>query len=147
MPLAVRLLRGLVGLVTHSCATTWRCSWSPGSAPAPSCGGTGRLILPAAIFLLYCAYSVYVGGDAWDGDLPIRANRFVAFVVPLLFVLFNATLNEALAAWRRRRRMGRQDDPPGGFVLAAATVAALLIVNGLWLSRSAGGRLLARARP
>ncbi len=47
----------------------------------------GRLLLPAVVFALYCAYNVYVGGDAWDGDLPIRANRFLAFVMPLLFVL------------------------------------------------------------
>ena len=85
------------------------------------------------IFALYCAYSVYVGGDAWDGDLPIRANRFIAFVVPLLFVLFNATFNEALAAWRSRRGAA-EDDPAGRFVLAAATAAALLLVDGLWLS-------------
>jgi hypothetical protein len=95
-----------------------------------------RLILPAAVFVLYCAYSVYVGGDAWDDDLPIRANRFISFVMPLLFVLLNATLNEALAA-RQRRREVADGDPAGRFSLAVVAVLALLLVNGLWLSDKA----------
>ena len=65
--------------------------------------------------------------------MPIRANRFIAFVVPLLFVLFNATLNEAARGLAGPKRTGTEDDPAGRFVLAAATAVALLIVNGLWL--------------
>jgi hypothetical protein len=76
--------------------------------------------LPALLFALYCAYSVYVGGDAWE-DLGIRANRYIAFVMPQVFVLLNALLNRlpALAA--------RHASTP-------VTVAALLLLNGLWLS-------------
>jgi arabinofuranosyltransferase len=131
VPLAVRLLRGMAVLAEfvrdHLAVLA-----AAGLGTAAFLRRNRRMTLPAALFALYCAYSVYVGGDAWDDDLPIRANRFIAFVMPLLFVLFNATLNEALAAWRRRETAA--DDPAGRFVLAAATVAALLIVNGLWLS-------------
>jgi arabinofuranosyltransferase len=133
VPLAVRLLRGLSVFVTFLREHL--------AVFLVAAVGTGaflrrnrRLLLPAAVVLLYCAYDVYVGGDAWDGDILIRANRFVAFVVPLLFVLFNATLNEAIAVWRQRRNWDGDDEPSGRFVLGLATVAALLTVNGLWLS-------------
>ncbi|HTG34050.1 MAG TPA: hypothetical protein VLB76_14060 [Thermoanaerobaculia bacterium] len=132
VPLAVRLLRGLV-VITQFLRDHLAVMLVAGIGLGVFLRRNRRLILPAVIFALYCAYSVYVGGDAWDGDLPIRANRFIAFVVPLLFVLFNATLNEALAAWRSRRG-SVEDDPAGRFVLAAATAAALLLVDGLWLS-------------
>ncbi len=132
VPLAVRLLRGLV-VFTQFLRDHLAVMLVAGIGLGVFLWRNRRMILPAVIFALYCAYSVYVGGDAWDGDLPIRANRFIAFVVPLLFVLFNATLNEALAAWRSRRGSA-EDDPGGRFVLAAATAAALLLVNGLWLS-------------
>ncbi|HEX9940924.1 MAG TPA: hypothetical protein VGG03_02810, partial [Thermoanaerobaculia bacterium] len=135
VPLAVRLLRGLsffiVFLRDHL----------PFLLPVGL--GVGalmrrnpRLALPAAVFVLYCAYDVYVGGDTWDEDLQVRANRFLAFVMPLVFVLFNAVLNEVLAAWRRRREEPA-DSPAGSFATAAVTAAALLIVNGLWLSAKA----------
>lgn len=132
VPLAVRLLRGTV-VLTQFLRDHLAVMLVAGIGLGVFLRRNRRLLLPAAIFALYCAYSVYVGGDAWDGDLPIRANRFIAFVVPLLFVLFNATLNEALASWRDRRGLAGED-PAGRFVLAAATALALLVVNGLWLS-------------
>ena len=95
-----------------------------------------RLVLPAGVFALYCAYGVYTGGDAWDGDLHVRANRFIAFVMPLLFVLFNAGLNAALAAWRNGREE-RADSLRERFAVAGATTVALLLLNGLWLSSEA----------
>jgi hypothetical protein len=95
-----------------------------------------RLVLPAGVFALYCAYSVYTGGDAWDGDLHVRANRFIAFVMPLLFVLFNAALNAALAAWRSGEEE-RAEPLRERFAAAGATAVALLLVNGLWLSSEA----------
>jgi hypothetical protein len=102
-----------------------------------------RLALPAMIFVLSCAWSVYVGGDAWEGDSS--ANRFVALGMPQVFVLFNALANQALSAAKRRRRLRRaKPETPevgraGGreplalrYALAGATVAALLAANGLW---------------
>lgn len=132
VPFAVRLLRGCAVLVEfvrdHLLVLL-----AAGAGTVAFLRRNRRLILPAAIFLLYCAYSVYVGADAWDDDLPIRANRFISFVMPLLFVLLNATLNEALAARRRRREIA-DGDPAGRFALIAVAVLALLLVNGLWLS-------------
>ena len=135
VPLAVRLLRGsavLADFVRDHLLVLL----AAGLGTVAFLRRNKRLILPAAVFVLYCAYSVYVGGDAWDGDLPIRANRFISFVMPLLFVLLNAVLNEVLAAWRRGREIA-DGDPAGRVILAAATVVALLIANGLWLSDKA----------
>jgi arabinofuranosyltransferase len=135
VPLAVRLLRGMA-VMAEFVRDHLLVLLAAGAGTAAFLRRNRRLILPAAIFVLYCAYSVYVGGDAWDDDLPIRANRFVAFGMPLLFVLLNATLNEALAAWRRGREVS-PGDPAGRFALAAAAVLSLLLVNGLWLSDKA----------
>ena len=133
VPLVVRLLRGLSVFVTFLRDHL--------AVILVAAAGTGaflrrnrRLRLPAAVVLLYFAYDIYVGADAWDGDILIRGNRFVAFVMPLLFVLFNATLNEAIAVWRSRRGWEGEDEPIGAFVLILATVAALMTVNGLWQS-------------
>jgi hypothetical protein len=91
-----------------------------------------RLLLPAVVFALYCAYSVYTGGDAWDGDLRVRSNRFIAAFMPLLFVLFNGVLNAALSAWREGEEGGAES--LRRFVAAGATAVSLLLLNGLWLS-------------
>jgi len=155
VPLAVRLLHGLSTMLA-----TWRAHWplllavGIGIAPLalPAAGARRdrewgrRLALPAMVFMLCCAYSVYVGGDAWEEE--VSANRFVAFAMPQVFVLFNALANQALSAWKRRQRRLRQRRPrqrqPGGprgargeplplrYALVAATVAALLAANGLW---------------
>jgi arabinofuranosyltransferase len=128
VPLTVRLLRGLSFFIEflrdHLIVLL-----PVGLGVGALLRRNARMALPAAVFVLYCAYSVFVGGDAWDGDLAVRANRFIAFVMPLLFVLFNAVFNEVLAAWG-----APGDSPARGFLSAAATAVALLLVNGLWLS-------------
>jgi hypothetical protein len=181
IPLAVRLLRGgsvlldslrahgplLVGVaigVLPQLVPAWRRGrrrrMGAGTAAvsaADAAGWPGRLALPAALFALCCAYSVFVGGDAWEDEE--RANRFVAFAMPMVFVLLNALSNQALSAWagvRRLRRARRvlQDRAPGGTgrrqpvrprsrgplierLALAAVTAALLVANGLWLQENA----------
>lgn len=50
-----------------------------------------KIIWPLyAVFLGQAAYSIYVGGDAWEH--VGGANRFVAAVMPIFFVLFALTL-------------------------------------------------------
>jgi hypothetical protein len=98
-----------------------------------------RMLLPALVFLACCAYSVYVGGDAWDDDM--RLGRFVVFAMPLLFVLLNGALNRILAAWHGRAQEGRRLRR-----LPAAAETALLGVNLLlWLALADGLVLAPRA--
>lgn len=122
VPLEVRLLRGVITMKVFVLS----------HLPLLLAAGIGtafllrrdrRAALPAAIFLLYCAYSVWVGGDAWDLDpeVPVRANRYVSFVLPLLFVLLNAALNRVLDRWQ----------PAGRWIAAAAAGLGMLMLNGL----------------
>jgi len=138
IPLVVRLLRGLalmgVFLRAHLVLVLLA-----GLGTAATLARHRRLALPAAVVALYFAYSVYVGGDVWEKDINVRANRFVVFVMPLLFVLLSSLLNQGMAAWRRRAgdAGGREGTPAQHFVhfaIAALTAAALLSANGLWFS-------------
>jgi hypothetical protein len=172
IPLAVRLLRGGSSLL-DTLGAHWPLLLGVGAGlvpllvPRAGRGGArgegrergrgerewgARLALPAMLFVVCCAYSVYVGGDAWEGE--VSANRFVAFAMPLVFVLFNALANQALSAAKRRRRLrlrpngrargwaaapARRGEPlPLRYGLLAATIAALLAANGLWPSEDAG---------
>jgi hypothetical protein len=59
-------------------------------------------LLLAALLLGQIAYSVYVGGDAWEHKGG--ANRFIAIAMPLFFILFVQTLErmrKALVAGRK----------------------------------------------
>ena len=73
-----------------------------------------RAVLLAALFAMGAAYSVFVGGDAWE--YVQHANRYVTPLVPLLFVLAAVGCGE-LVGWSvdRSRRA----------VLALAAVALL----------------------
>ncbi|HEX3131791.1 MAG TPA: hypothetical protein VH394_30925 [Thermoanaerobaculia bacterium] len=129
VPRVVRLLRGLLCLepfVRNHLVLLL----AAGIGAVPLLRRNRRLELPLAIFLLYCAYSVWVGGDAWDLDVevPVRANRYIAFVLPLLFVLLNGLLNQALGAWKGRSR----ESPAGPWIAGSAAVLGVLLVNGLW---------------
>jgi hypothetical protein len=126
------------------------------AGPAPAAGGRqagdagwkSRLVLPAVLFLTCCAYSLYVGGDVWEEYL--RANRFVAFAMPMLFVLFNGLANQAMAALSEHFAATRPPPaacpvagPAGGpapgrreplllrLGLVAVTFVALLAADGL----------------
>jgi hypothetical protein len=124
IPRVVRLLRGLLSLEPFV-RNHLLLLLAAAIGAVPLLRRDRRLELPLAIFLLYCAYSVWVGGDAWDLDVevPIRANRYIAFVLPLLFVVLNGLLNRAL-----RSKPGLV----GSWIAGAAAVLGVLLVNGLW---------------
>lgn len=66
-----------------------------------------KMLLLGWVFLAMSAYSIYVGGDAWEHRGG--ANRFISVVLPLFFVLFAYSLEairSALLTWNFR---GRQD--------------------------------------
>ncbi len=126
-PLAVRLLRGVICL-ERFVRNHLLLLLLAGIGAAPLLRRERRYQLPLAVVGLYCAYTVWVGGDAWDLDLPIRANRYIAFVLPLLFVVLNGLLNWVLAAWAAWRPGG----VAGRAVAGSAAVLGVLLVNGLW---------------
>ena len=58
-----------------------------------------RIHFLAALFFTQCAYSVYVGGDAWEwwGG----SNRYIAIVMPLFFLLLAFAFARLKSAWER----------------------------------------------
>jgi arabinofuranosyltransferase len=140
VPIAVRLLRGLECLGDSLRANALLLlPVALGAGLLIARGREGRrYALPAAVFLLQCAYSVWVGGDAWEMDINVRANRFLAFALPMVFVIGNGLLNRLLAGVPAAD--GPEPGPgaaPARWVAAAAAAIALLVGNGLWLSSRA----------
>lgn len=90
------------------------------------------LQLPALLFFAGCAYSVYVGGDAWeptyfpDGG-GIRANRFLAYLMPQAFLLAGAVLD----AWLDWSSRGSREDSRRTLWVA---VGVGLLVGSTWIA-------------
>lgn len=60
------------------------------------------IALAALLFLTQCAYSIFVGGDAWEwwGG----SNRYIVIVMPCFFLLFGLALAHWKSAWERSTR-------------------------------------------
>ncbi|MFN7037026.1 MAG: hypothetical protein ACK4SN_11740, partial [Bellilinea sp.] len=95
-----------------------------------------KTLLVALVFLAQAAYSIYVGGDAWEHRGG--ANRFVALGMPALFVLFS------LAVWEWYDRIRRELQKRGGAVgrglirLMPAGLAGFILVSMLLWNRMPG---------
>jgi hypothetical protein len=124
-PLGVRLARGAVSLWTFLV-----------DHAVPLVAGTPLVIaawrrfagtrLALAVVAVYALYAVYVGGDAWDFEPRVRANRFLAFAMPLLFVTANGGLNALLGS-----RSARLHATVERWSLAAASALGVVVLNGL----------------
>ncbi|HUM28232.1 MAG TPA: hypothetical protein PKN81_18475, partial [Anaerolineales bacterium] len=91
-PLTLRLLRGLYALVHFAYYSNWvlfllpftiflfRRDW--------------KVTLLALVFIAQVAYSVYVGGDAWENHGG--ANRYIVIAMPLFFIVFSWSAVELL---------------------------------------------------
>jgi hypothetical protein len=114
---------------------------SPAQRPCGSAADVAeRLELPAALLLVACLVSVFAGGDALEADVQPRANRFLVFVMPLVFVLWNGLINQAsdriAAKWPR-------DALLRPFFVTLATVLGLVAADGLWLAADGAGNWMA----
>lgn len=126
IPLEERLLRGLAALIEFVRASFWPVALLLVGILA-TLRRNSRYLLPAALLGAYASYVVWIGGDAWEMDLNVRANRFLAFVLPQAFVILNGLLNQILS--RLRSPMARR------YVATATTLFLWLTWNGLWLSK------------
>lgn len=91
-PFTLRILRGLYALVQFAYYSNWvlillpftlflfRRDW--------------KVTLLALVFIGQVAYSVYVGGDAWENHGG--ANRYIVIAMPLFFVMFSWSVAELL---------------------------------------------------
>ncbi len=89
-PIGLRIIRGLIVTLRF----VWDCNWilflSPFVAVIFIPNKTIRLF--AVAFGTQMLYSIYVGGDAWEGFGG--ANRYVSVVMPVFFLLFTWSLKQ-----------------------------------------------------
>ena len=103
-PLLKRLMRGLY--VTGQFMSTMTLVVFLGAFGIVAARRDKFITFLAALFLSQVAYSIYVGGDAWEwwGG----SNRFISIVMPLFFVLLAGSIwmlfthNSPLAALKRK---------------------------------------------
>lgn len=124
-PLLMRLSAGLFHYAHFVLGLNWLLYLLPFAALWRSFG-RARL-LPVWLFLAQSAYSIYVGGDAWEWG--VSANRYVCVVIPLFFVMAAVGLDDAwrglAAGWRARGLPALPRFAPRAG--AAALVAACLV--------------------
>jgi hypothetical protein len=98
-PLSLRILRGLYALVWFIYYTNWIIFLLPLALYFFRRDWTVTLLL--AVILGQLAYSVYVGGDAWEEHGG--ANRYIAIAMPLFFaslvITVDALRQKAIAIW------------------------------------------------
>lgn len=87
------------------------------------------------IFAAQAAYSIFVGGDAWEGRGG--ANRYIAVVMPLFFLLFSFGITTALA-WLHEKIRDRSEM---SFLNPAALI--LIVLSSLYFNSSYGPTALA----
>jgi arabinofuranosyltransferase len=92
-PFALRILRGLYALVLFIYYSNWVLFLLPLSLFFFRRDWKVTLLL--AVIAGQLAYSVYVGGDAWEEHGG--ANRYIAIAMPLFFAAFALALNEIYA--------------------------------------------------
>lgn len=121
IPLADRLERGGIALAYTWLFTLYAPLLLAGAYLAARRPLQRGALLLAAVVIVQSAYSVYVGGDAWE-DLRI-ANRYVTSTAPLFLTL--ATLGIGELSQPRARRLLPW--------LAAALAAMAAVVSYEWL--------------
>ena len=117
-PLGLRVIRGawvLLRSFTHSLGLLLFLPLAAVRLARPQL--RGRLAALLVPFAGQCAYSVWVGGDAWED--AIACNRYLAVAVPLA-LLVSATGLAAVAQWLDRH------DRYGPVPIAALTMVAVL---------------------
>jgi hypothetical protein len=144
VPAAVRLLRGGLSL--------WHTAVEHAALFAAVAAGCltvlrreRRMLLPALVFLASCAYSVYVGGDAWDDDM--RLGRFVAFAMPMVFVLLGGAVNRILALLYCPRAAGGLRAPTANLALEEPAAFSCAPASAAFPNGVPGAAALGTAAP
>lgn len=126
-PLTLRVLRGLYVLFRF----IWDFNWALFLFPllALAFRRDRAVLLLFLVFLGQLAYSVYVGGDAWEHRGG--ANRYFSIAMPLFFVLFVYAADQLRAALQAHitRPPARLVAGLANLALAVFTLAAMLNIN------------------
>lgn len=88
------------------------------------------LALLAWLCLIQSAYSIYVGGDAWEQYG--WSNRYLSVVIPLLFILITVSLGTLIERWNRARLpLSWNGNLPGSGMKLVKPVLVLMILFSL----------------
>lgn len=91
-PISLRVMRGLYAFIWFTYYNNWAFTLLP--FPLLLFRRDWKVILLFVLLIGQVAYSVYVGGDAWESHGG--ANRYVALAMPIFFILFAWALHELL---------------------------------------------------
>jgi hypothetical protein len=127
IPLQLRLQRGLLAFSKF----IWNSNWV---VFAVAFGVVLLLrkrshLLLALSFLIVCAYSIYIGGDAWEHEGG--SNRFISTVIPLVFILFALALETARSSIVESNPQRRPPRWLSVSILFVFVVVSLINLNAL----------------
>jgi hypothetical protein len=91
-PISLRILRGLYALIWFTYFINWAFALLPFTLLVFR--RDWKILLLFAVLASQVAYSVYVGGDAWENHGG--ANRYIAIAMPPFFILFALAVQELL---------------------------------------------------
>ena len=91
-PISLRIMRGLYALIWFTYYMNWALVLLPFTMLIFR--RDWKILLLFAVLVGQVAYSVYVGGDAWETHGG--ANRYIAIAMPLFFILFALAVYELL---------------------------------------------------
>jgi len=91
-PFSLRIMRGLYTLIWFAYFNNWVFMLLPFTLLLFR--RDWKIFLLLAVLLGQMAYSVYVGGDAWENHGG--ANRYIALAMPVFFVLFSVSVQVLL---------------------------------------------------
>ena len=91
-PISLRIMRGVYAFIWFTYYNNWVFTLLPFTLLLFR--RDWKVMLLFMILVGQVAYSVYVGGDAWENHGG--ANRYIALVMPVFFILFAWTLQELL---------------------------------------------------
>lgn len=102
-----------------------------------------RIALLLTVIAAQCAYSIYVGGDAWEWSGG--SNRYLSVVMPLFFVIFACGLNHLRSLWENYQlRRDPHALSPTSRRQTPAVIAAVLILSLICVNAIRGPQTLAK---
>jgi hypothetical protein len=122
-PLSLRIMRGLYALIWFTYYSNWAFMLLPFTLLLFR--RDWKVVLLFMILLGQIAYSVYVGGDAWENHGG--ANRYIALAMPIFFVLFAWATQELLN--KAGASLGSRTEVVLGSRLLYVSVFAIAMIN------------------
>ncbi len=128
IPLLLRAKRGLYVLYQF----VWEMNWALLALPFAYLifKRDRKAILLALLVLGQIAYSIYVGGDAWEHKGG--ANRYIALAMPMFFILFVYSVDQIIQAIRISTELPKlpiSTQALANLALVAASLASLVNFN------------------